>query len=206
MPTLESTDLDQARKYSDYTRSRVVQATTGLSDAQWRFKPSPDRWSIAEILEHMVIAQERILGPVLGQFAQAPPPPANRDFLEVDAIVLEKIPDRSIKAKAPDFLEPTGLWTLSTALDRLFRNYKRLTEFVESTPDLREHVLGAPPLRVVTNGAFDTMDGYQWALTVSAHNERHVRQIHEVKADQNYPRSLRTEFAVAEARGTARAV
>src|SRR5271166_1721715 len=149
MPTLESTDLDQARRYSDYTRSRLVQATNGLSDEQWRFKPSPDRWSIAEILEHMVIAQERILGPALGQFAQAPPPPPNRDFLEVDAIVLEKIPDRSIKAKAPDFLQPTGLWTLPTALDRLFRNYERLTEFVESTPDLREHVLEAPPLRVV---------------------------------------------------------
>ena len=65
--------------------------------------------------------------------------------------MLEKIPDRTIKAKAPDFLEPTGLWTLSTALDRLFRNYERLTEFVESTPGLREHVLEAPPLRVVTN-------------------------------------------------------
>lgn len=189
MPTLESTDLDQARQYSDYTRSRVVQATAGLSDAQWTFKPSPDRWSIAEIVEHMVIAQERILGPVREQLAQAPAPPADRDFLQVDAIVLEKIPDRSIKAKAPDFFQPTGLWTLPTALDRLFRNYARLTEFVESTPDLRDHILEAPPLRIVTNGAFDTMDAYQWALTVSAHNERHVRQIHEVKTEPNYPRS-----------------
>jgi len=185
--TLESIDLDQARQYFGYTRRRVVDATTGLSDAQWRFKPAPDCWSIAENLEHMVIVQERILGPVLEQLAQAPAPPVDRDCRQVDAIVLDKIPDRSIKAKAPDFLEPTGLWTLPAALDRLFRNYEHLTEFVESTPDLREHILDSPPLRVVTNGAFDTMDGYQWALAAAAHNERHVRQILELKADPNYP-------------------
>jgi hypothetical protein len=100
-----------------------------------------------------------------------------------------KIPDRSIKAKAPDFIQPKGEWTLPAALDRLSRNYERLTGFVESTPDLREHVLESPPLRVVTNGAIDAIDGYQWALTVAAHDERHVRQILELKADPNYPGS-----------------
>jgi hypothetical protein len=33
------------------------------------------------------------------------------------------------------------------------------------------------------------MDGYQWALTVAAHDQRHVFQILEVKADPNYPAS-----------------
>ena len=47
----------------------------------------------------------------------------------------------------------------------------------------------APPLRIVTNGEFDTMDGYQWALTAAGHDERHVRQILEVKADPNFKES-----------------
>ena len=101
--------------------------------------------------------------------------------------MLEKIPDRSIKAKAPDYIQPTGLLTLRDALDRLFHGYERLTECVESTPGLREHVLEAPPLRIVTNGAYDSMDGYQWALTAAAHDQRHVAQILEVKADPSYP-------------------
>ena len=100
---------------------------------------------------------------------------------------LEKIPDRSIKAKAPDVIQPTGQWSPAAALDRLFRNYEGLAKFVESTANLREHVLESPPLKIVTNGAVDTADGYQWALTVAAHDERHVRQILEVKADPNYP-------------------
>jgi len=79
MTTLESTDLDQARQYFDRSRGRVVEVTTGLSNEQWRFKPAPDRWSIAEILEHMVIVHERVLGRVREQLPQAPAPPADRD-------------------------------------------------------------------------------------------------------------------------------
>ena len=188
MTTLESTDLSQARQYFDQTRKRVLEVTTGLSDAQWRFKPALDRWSIAENLEHMVIVQERVLGPVREQLAQAPAPPADRDYEQVDRIVIQRIPDRSFKAKAPDYIAPAGRWSPPAALDRLARNYERLAAFVESTPDLREHILESAPLRFVTNGEFDTMDAYQWALTVAAHDQRHVAQILEVQADLNYPR------------------
>jgi hypothetical protein len=149
--------------------------------------PLRTRWSIAEILEHMVIVHERVLGRVREQVPQAPAPPADRDYRKLDAIVIEKIPDRSTKAKAPDFIHPTGQRTLPEALDRLFRDYERLSDFVESTPGLRDHILDAPPLRVVTNGAYDSMDGYQWALTAAAHDQRHVGQILEVKGDANYP-------------------
>ena len=189
MTTLQSTDIDLAREYFDHTRERVAQATTGLSNAQWQFKPAPDRWSIAENLEHMVLVQERVLGPVREQLAQAPAPAPGRDYLLVDRIIFDKIPDRSIKAKAPDFIAPTGQWAPPEAFDRLLGNYRRLTAFIESAHDLRDHVLESPPLRMVTNGEYETMDSYQWALTVAAHDERHVRQILEVRADPDFPPS-----------------
>jgi hypothetical protein len=187
MPTLESTDIQQAHQYFDETLGRILDVTAGLSKSQWLFKPAPDRWSIAENLEHMVTVEERVLGPVRDQLVQAPAPPANRDNQQIDAIVLERIPDRSLKAKAPEFIDPTGTWTQSDCLDRLSRNYQRLADLVESSPDLRDHILDAPPLKFVTNGAYETMDGYQWALAVAAHDERHVRQILELKNDPNYP-------------------
>ena len=189
MTTLQSTDIDQALRYFEQTRSRVKEVITGLSEAQWRFKPAPDRWSISENLEHMVIVHERILGPIREQLAQAPAPPADGDHQVVDRIIFEKVPDRSIKAKAPDFMEPIGQMSLPDSLDRLSRNYERLTAFVESTHDLREHVLESPPLRRITNGAYQSMDGYQWALTAAAHDQRHLNQILEVKAHVNYPRN-----------------
>ena len=174
MNTLQAVEIEQAREYFRRTQERVVEVTKGLSEAQWKFKPAPDRWSIAQNLEHMVIVQERVLGRLQDQLAQAPPPAAGVDARAIDAIVLEKIPDRSIKAKAPDVLEPRGQWAPRSTLERLFKNYQCLAGFVESTPDVREHVLEAPPLKIVTNGAYTAMDGYQWALTAAAHDERHV--------------------------------
>jgi DinB superfamily len=189
MTALQATDIDLALEYFDQTRRRVLEVTTGLSGAQWRFKPAPDRWSIAEILEHMVIVQERVLGPIREQLAQAPAPPPDRDNSLLGRIVLEKIPDRSIRVQGPEILNPAGRWSPPEALDRLARNYRRLAEFVKSTPDLRGHILESAPLRIVTDGAFTTMDGYQWALTAAAHDQRHVGQMLEVQADPRYPPS-----------------
>jgi hypothetical protein len=45
----------------------------------------------------------------------------------------------------------------------------------------------APPLKAASKGAFESMDGYQWVLTVAAHIERHTKQILEVKADAGFP-------------------
>ncbi len=194
MSTLQTTEIEQARECLARARNRVTEVTNGLSDAQWKFKPAPDRWSIAENLEHIVIVQERVLGPIREQLAQAPPPAASTDRRKIDAVIEERIPDRSMKAKAPEFIEPTGQWKTAATLERLFRNYERLITFIESTPDLREHSLESPPLKFVTNGEFTTADGYQWVLTVAGHDERHVRQMLEVKAHPNYPRA---ESAVA---------
>jgi hypothetical protein len=189
MAALQTTEIDQAREYLHRSRNRVLAVTEGLSDAQFRFKPAPDRWSIAENLEHIVIVQERVLGPVREQLALAPPPSPGTDTGRVDAIVREKIPDRSMKAKAPGPIEPSGRSTPAEIRERYCRNCDRLVAYLESTPDLREHSLESKPLAFVTHGAFTMMDGYQWLLTVAGHDERHVRQIEEVQADPHYPRA-----------------
>src|SRR6266478_5229132 len=134
---LTSSELEQGRLYLQQTRSYVVGATVGLSEAQWKFKPAPDRWSIAEIVEHIVLVQELELGPIREQLAKAPAASADRDYKKVDAIVVNKF-------QAPEAFQPAGRWAPSVALDRLLKNYGRLIEYLESTPDLRQHTLDAP--------------------------------------------------------------
>lgn len=184
---LSSSELEQGRQYLQQTRNGVVGATKGLSEAQWKFKPAPDRWSIAEIVEHIVITQEFILGPIREQLAKAPVDTADRDYKQVDGIVINQIPDRLTKFQAPEMLRPTGRWTPAEAMDRLLKNYTRLEEYLESTPDLRQHIVEAPPLKAVSKGKYESMDGYQWVLGAAAHTERHTKQILEVKADANFP-------------------
>jgi hypothetical protein len=181
-----SSERDQGRLYLEQTRNYFIGATKDLSEAQWKFKPAPDRWSIAEIVEHMVLVQDFVLGPIREQLAKAPGPASDRDTKQVDGIVVNQLPDRLTKFQAPEFIQPTGRWTHAAASDRLLTNYGRLNEFLES-PDLRQHMVASPPLKAVSKGAFDSMDGYQWVLGAAAHTERHTKQILEVKADPKFP-------------------
>lgn len=183
---MKSSDLDHARLYLQQTQSEVVGATKGLTAAQWNFKPAPDRWSIAEIVEHMVLAQDLILGPIREQLAKAPAG-GERNNKAVDDAVISLLPDRTAKFPAPDILQPTGRWKPAVAMDRLLKNYAQLTAYLENTPDLREHVIEALPLKAVSKGLYDSMDGYQWILAAAGHTERHTKQILEVRADPNFP-------------------
>ncbi|HLK63815.1 MAG TPA: DinB family protein [Bryobacteraceae bacterium] len=189
MPTLQSTEIDQALEFFDRTRKRAAEAANGLSEAQWHFKPSANCWSAAEILEHMVMVQERVLGPARALLLQAPPPPPEHETGVIDKIIMERIPDRSRKAEAPEPIKPSGQWDRTTTLERLSKNYNALAEFVASTPGLRDHAVESKPLQFITNGAYTKIDGYQLTLLVAAHDERHIRQILELRADPNYPKN-----------------
>src|SRR6266404_7119793 len=50
--TLTQADREKGAQYLEQTRDGVVAATRGLSDAQMKFKSAPERWSVAETLEH----------------------------------------------------------------------------------------------------------------------------------------------------------
>lgn len=184
---LAASDLEQGRLYLQQSRNYVAGAIIGLSDAQWRFKPAPDRWSIAEIVEHMVAVEELVLGPVREQLAAAPASAVERDYRQVDAIVMNQFPNRLNKFQAPEPIQPTGQFAPAGASGRLVKNHGRFIEYLESTPDLRRHMCESPPLKAITKGAFESMDGYQWVLAAAAHNQRHTKQILEVKADPNFP-------------------
>jgi DinB family protein len=184
---LTEQELEQARLYLQQTRNAVIGATKGLSAAQWTFKPAPGRWSIAENLDHMVIVQERVLGPILSQLANAPAPRTDRDYKAVDTIVIHQFPTRLAKFPAPEFVRPIDQIVPQELLDRLKTNYIRLLDYLESTPGLRQHAGEAAPLKAVSNGAYDVMDGYQWVLAAAAHTERHAKQILEVIAADNFP-------------------
>lgn len=55
-------DLEKAAAYLEKTRAGVLAATTGLSEAQWKFKTDPARWSVAETLEHIASSEDMLMG------------------------------------------------------------------------------------------------------------------------------------------------
>ncbi len=186
--SLTSSERAQGHLYLQQTRSGALGAISGLSDAQWRFKPAPERWSILEVVEHMAFVLERVAGPTREALAAAPAAPPNRDCQLIDAIVIHQFPNRLNKFPSPPFANPVGRFeSPAEAKNALLQGFAALTEYLESVPDLREHALEAMPLKAATNGVHQVMDGYQWILAAAAHAERHTKQILEVKAHEEFP-------------------
>ena len=183
---LSTQELDQAKLFLEQTHNTVIGATKRLSDAQWSFKPAPDRWSISENLAHMVIVQERVLGPIMDQLANAPAPPADFDYRVVDTIVIHQFPTRLDKFQAPEAVHPVDEIIPGDLLTRLAKNYAAMNERLE-TPDLRRHAIESAPVKAVSKGTYTLMDGYQWILALAAHTERHAKQMLEVVAEPGFP-------------------
>ena len=97
---LTSEEREKAVKYLEKTRAGVLAATKGLSEAQWNFKPATNRWSVAEVTEHIAAAEDLLFNMVQEQVMKGPPRSAGEDVKALDAFVLAAIPDRSHKAQA----------------------------------------------------------------------------------------------------------
>ncbi len=180
--SLTAAEREKAVRYLEQTRDGVIAQTKGLSDAQMKFKPASDRWSVAETLEHIALAEDYLLGNVTQNIMKAPAGPANRDTAKLDALILSAVPDRSTKRQAPGPLVPTGRWTPADTLAHFEASRAKTIAFLQSTPDLREHASSDNPFQ-------QPMDAYEWLLFISAHSERHTKQIAEVKADPNFPKN-----------------
>jgi hypothetical protein len=183
---LTQAELEQGRLHLDRALISVVEATDGLSEEQWTFKPAPDSWSIAETVEHIAIVQELILGPIAHMLAESPET-VNPDAEQIDAILINQSLDRSVKFRGPEPVMPSGQWGPSTCLERIRHNHGRLIDYLESARGLRLHLLEAAPIKAMSKGQYTTMDGYEWLLAAALHTERHALQMLEVKADPNYP-------------------
>ena len=182
-PTLTAEEREAALKHLQTTHDAFLQSISGLSDKQWRFKPAPDRWSVAEVSEHIAVSESGIFGVVQEQIMTSPAAPEKRaEVAGKDEAILKNVPDRSHKAQAPEFLKPTNRWATREDLTKAFEESRKATEdYVKTTSDdLRDHFFAHP--------VFGPLDGYQWILLISAHSERHTKQILEVKADPNFPK------------------
>jgi uncharacterized damage-inducible protein DinB len=180
--TLTAQEREAALKQFAATRDNFLKSISGLSEKQWTFKPAPDRWSVAEVAEHITLSESGIFG-VVQKSMESPATPEKRDQVKgKDEMILQRVPDRSHKAQAPEFLRPTGRWATKADLTKAFEDARASNmNYIRTTnDDLRDHFFDHP--------VFGTLDGYQWLLLISTHSLRHTEQIEEVKADPNFPK------------------
>ena len=179
---LTQSERDKAMSHFHATRKVFLDSVAGLSDAQWNFKPAPERWSIAECSEHIAVSEDAIFELVQKTLKSPAEPEKKSVAAGKDEMILRAMPDRSVKAQAPEFLQPKRRWPDRPSLIAHFKESRdRNIAYLQTTADeLRSHFLEHP--------VFKTLDAYQMMLLISAHSERHTLQLNEVKTDPNYPK------------------
>jgi len=181
--TLSKKERKFAKDYLKDTKKDLIKSVSSLSEAQLKFKPTPDRWSVEECVMHIAVA-EKGLWSMAEQALNAPANPEKRSEIKTtDEQWIANVSDRSKKFKAPETIQPqnSGFTSLSEALAAFKESRDKIIAFISDTKeDMRSHVL--------TNSPVGAMDAYQMALFIGAHSNRHTQQLKEVMADPNFPK------------------
>jgi uncharacterized damage-inducible protein DinB len=179
-PAAAAQEREKAATYLEVTRARFLKSIEGLSEAQWKFKPSPTTWSIAEVAEHIAISEGTILGMI--QTKMLTMPAAKPEEKIDDEKVIASLVDRSQKFQAPEMLRPVNKRATKESLVKEFNAARDQTiQFVKTTTeDLRAHAAPHPALKI--------LDTHQWVLLIGGHSARHTLQIEEVKTAAGYPK------------------
>lgn len=180
---LTQKEREASTKFLQDTEDGVFASIKGLSEAQLKFKPAEDKWSVEDCVKH-IAATEMGLWKMTEDNIKMPANPDKRtDIKWSDEEVMKNIEDRSTKRKTFAPFEPqnTGFKTMEDALVSFKENRNKLIQYVQTTQeDLRNHVAALP---------FGSLDCYQMTLFIGAHSNRHTQQIEEVKADPNFPKN-----------------
>ncbi|NCI47007.1 DinB family protein [Sediminibacterium soli] len=180
--TISKEERKKATDFLTETKKGVWDATQGLSEAQLKFKPAPDKWSVEDCMKHIAITEQMLWG-MVEQGLKSPATPEKRaDVKMTDDQVIKVLEDRTNKVKTSAPMEPlnTPYKSMSEAWESFSKSRDKLIEYVNNTnDDLRNHVNALP---------FASFDSFQMLLFIGAHSNRHMQQMNEVKADPNFPK------------------
>lgn len=180
---LSKKERKTASKFLKDSEKNVVKLINKLSEAQLKFKPAPDRWSVEDCMMHIAASEKMLRGMVDEGVKAAANPEKRTDIKMTDDQVMSMIEQRTTKVKTFGPLEPpnTGFKTAAEAVASFQENRTKLIDYMKTTSDdLRNHVLTLP---------IGSFDAYQMALFIGGHSNRHVNQMKEVMADPNFPKN-----------------
>ena len=165
------------------SEARVLELVRGLSEEQWSFREMPERWSIADNIEHLVVFEGFIRSAIAKTLEGPAEPEKKAEVGAKEPFVLGIANGRSNKLIAREVVRPTGRWPDRNELVLELQKTRAVTVAfaAETEAKLRDHFF--PHI------SLGDLDCYQWLVVVGQHSTRHAFQIEEVKADAAFPAS-----------------
>jgi hypothetical protein len=184
-PHMTDAEHTKVLNWLEESRKEFLAAIDGVTEAQWKWKPAPEKWSVGECAEHVVISEADLFANIRKALAAPAEPMWEKLTNNKTAMIEYAMAPRLGRVQAPEKLVPTGKLTLAEVRERFLRQREEIAKFARDTTDpIKEHVLAHPfPI-------FDPLNGYQWLIYIPLHTMRHDKQIAEVKGTAGYPAAL----------------
>ena len=147
-------------------------------------KPAPDRWSVAEVLEHLALVETSIAKLIARRGAEAraagvgPETETRTVLFTLDSA---RVLDRRESITAHERVSPQGGLDADAAWAALSK----------AQGEMRDAVIGVDGLALgeitYPHRTLGTLDLYQWITFTATHEMRHIAQIREIAASLKAP-------------------
>ncbi len=182
-PQITAEERAKVIKLLNESSKQTLEALESLSDEQLRFKPAPEKWSVLEVAEHIMMAESLLFGAVQGALAAKPNPEWEAKTKGKTEFLEDVLAGRKGRAQAPESIVPSGKLSREELIKKFKDARARTLKFTEETKvALKAQTLDHPfPV-------FGTLNAYQWLIYIPLHNIRHNKQIEEVMASAGFPK------------------
>jgi DinB family protein len=160
--------------FLDETRAAIVRAVAPLSPQDAARRPSPEAWSVDEILTHLSLVEPGVAKRIAKSVGRAKGEGLERETSVapilgcLDGPALDKINE---KQAAPEFVEPKAALSKAEALAALALSRESLRHAMGEADGWALEKVVAPHVRL------GTIDMYQWLVFVGRHEQHHLAQI-----------------------------
>lgn len=170
-------DRQRLVAHFEMTNGWLDSEVAGLSDAQLKFKMTPTSWSVEEVVMHLAIAEPQYWDQLKESLAK----PVQPEFKPqaTDVAMLWYGIDRTQRTTTGEARVPRHQFPTMKASLASFKKLR--AEMVKTAKETQEDLRSRQFLT-------STQDVYQWFLMISAHSQRHILQIREVKAHKDFPK------------------
>ena len=184
-PNLLHTIVAEAEDNSDAARQLV----SGLSEAQLNWKPAPEKWSIAQCLDHLAVTSRKFDPYFTVALARArkkwpvSAAPAYRPSWMGGWLIKQVTPVTGRNLPAPKVFRPSESSSIQGALESFLKQQESFLAFVRETAgvDYNKTRLRSPVTPLMRYSLADA-----FVVTV-VHGQRHLAQARRVRETSGFP-------------------
>lgn len=165
--------IDDIYRFNGVMLKKIETAVNGISAEQAETRPSPDRWSVAEIVEHIAIVEggiARICGKLIGKAKAEELLSDGTFYLSPEFISASERID-AMKLEAPERTHPNGGVLIADSLAMIKDSHEALLVLREDLEKFDARTFKFP------HPYLGDISALEWLVLAGGHKSRHLKQI-----------------------------